>query len=82
MGVVGHAIDHTVVALPLGLGAYVSLALREGPPNPRPRRPSIIINALNDPSAISPGTPLTKQHVPALNVGTSIITRPVVNKYP
>ena len=38
MGVVGHAIDHTVVALPLGLGAYASLALREGPPNPCPRR--------------------------------------------
>ena len=40
MGVVGHAIDHTVVALPLGLGAYVSLALREGQPNPCPHHPS------------------------------------------
>ena len=40
MGRVGHAIGHTVSALPLGLGAYVSLALREGPPNPCPRHPS------------------------------------------
>ena len=39
MGVVGHAIVHTVDALPLGLGAYVSLALREGPPNPCPPQP-------------------------------------------
>ena len=28
-----------VAALPLGLGAYASLGLREGPPSPYPRRP-------------------------------------------
>ncbi|OGR99010.1 MAG: hypothetical protein A2016_06320 [Elusimicrobia bacterium GWF2_62_30] len=31
-----HAIGHTVAALPLGLGAYASLALRDGLPNPYP----------------------------------------------
>ncbi len=38
MGVSGHAIGHTVAALPLALGAYASLALREGPPNPCPHQ--------------------------------------------
>ena len=58
MGVVGHAIDHTVVALPPGLGAYVSLALREGPPNPCPRRPSGLANALDVSNGRYSGTSL------------------------
>ena len=33
-GVEGHAIVHTVAALPLGLAAYVRLGLRDGPLTP------------------------------------------------
>ena len=56
MGRVGHAIDHTVVALPLGLGAYVSLALREGPPNPCPHQyPQT--GGVGDPTELPAGTP-------------------------
>ena len=36
--IVGHAIGHTVAALPLGLRAYASSGLREGPPTYTPDR--------------------------------------------
>ena len=45
-GPAGHAIVHTVDALPLGLRAYASSGLREGPPNPCPRHPSIQLTHL------------------------------------
>jgi hypothetical protein len=39
---VRHAIGHTVAALPLGLGACVSLALRERLPRQNPRHPLLL----------------------------------------
>ena len=45
---VGHAIVHTVAALPLDLRAYASSGLREGPPNPYPRHPSSLAYVLDD----------------------------------
>ena len=81
MGVVGHAIVYTVAALPLGLGAYISLALREDPPNPCPRRPSSLAYTLGVSLAITPAL-LKLNYISHPFYNTSVLTRPVVNKYP